>query len=178
LVAHPHFGHRYGCGGIEYFELLFLIYFQEINYTFVFAFCFVFLVCVCDFYFVYFILLLISFAFHFLNPKACAHMDEPLEVKLVQNYLATWDFTNLLSLEYGQVRSKNSQTKPSRKISLSRNSPNSNTPAKSPAKNKCSPVKKVLQLGVKIKTEQSSVKRYHTWKDSYLVQYKWLSKVG
>ena len=68
--------------------------------------------------------------------------------------------------------------KPSRKISLSRNSPNSNTPAKSPAKKKCSPVKKVLQLGVKIKTEQSSVKRYHTWKDSYLVQYKWLSKVG
>ena len=39
------------------------------------------------------------------------------------------------------------------------------------------PVKKVLQLGVKIKTEQSSVKRYHTRKDSYLVQYKLLSKV-
>ena len=72
---------------------------------------FFFLVCVCDFYFVFKFTAHI-FCFPFSKPQGmCTHgRTTGSETCEDQNYLATWDFTNLLSLEYGQVRSKNSQT--------------------------------------------------------------------
>ena len=135
LVAHPHFGRRYGCGG----NLILRIVVSDLFSGNKLYFCV--RVCVCDFYFVFTSHI---FCFPFSKPQdMCTHgRTTGSETCEDQNYLAIWDFTNLLSLEYGQVCSKNSQTKPSRKISLSRNSPNSNTPAKSASQKKMFPSEK------------------------------------